>query len=61
MVWSGGVAHDQRLYNTAEIQETLKEKFPPSLALVLQLCWTNMNTTNPIQTRNIALHKTCHN
>ena len=57
MVWSGGVAHDQRLYNTAEIQETLKEKFPPSLALVLQLCWTNMNTTNPIQTRNIALHK----
>ena len=44
MVWSGGVAHDQRLYNTAEIQETLKEKFPPSL--VLQLCWTIMNTTN---------------
>ena len=44
MVWSGGVAHDQRLYNTAEIQETLKEKFPP--ALVLQLCWTIMNTTN---------------
>ena len=46
MVWSGGVAHDQRLYNTAEIQETLKEKFPQSLALVLQLCWTIMNTTN---------------